>query len=256
MSDLNGKTAIITGGASGIGKAAVLKFIEEGSNVVIADINFEAAEDLANELNSKEEGKALAVKVDVSSFDSVEKLISSAVDKFGSIDIMFNNAGIGGGKPLLEHDPVEDYDRMIDINQKGVYYGILAAARQYTKQDTEGVIINTSSIYGYSAADVAFTYGAAKAAVIQMTKNAAFDLAKYGIRVVAIAPGRVETPIISDAFTKEQIDVFASEQLRNKMTDPKEIADVVAFLGSDKSRAINGTLIHVEDGYSTFKNRQ
>ncbi len=122
---------------------------------------------------------------------------------------------------------------MIRVDQDGVYYGILAAARQFVKQGTPGVIINTSSIYGEQAAELAFTYSAAKAAVISFTRSAAYELAEHGIRVVAITPGRVGTAIINQ-FSAELRATFASEQLRNTMTAPEEIADVVAFLASDE----------------------
>jgi NAD(P)-dependent dehydrogenase (short-subunit alcohol dehydrogenase family) len=252
---LTGKVAIITGGASGIGRATVQKFAREGASVMVADINLDQATALVAELEAGGfEGRFAAVKVDVSVFAQIEAAVQKAVEVFGSIDIIFNNAGIAGGKPLLDHDPAVDYDPMIRVDQDGVYFGILAAARQFVKQGTPGVIINTSSIYGEQAAELAFSYSAAKAAVISFTRSAAYELAEHGIRVVAITPGRVGTAIINQ-FSAELKETFASEQLRNTMTAPEEIADVVAFLASDESNAINGTVVHVDDGYSVFKQR-
>lgn len=249
------KVAVITGGASGIGLATVRKFVAEGAKVVVADIDLAAAEAVVAELDaSGHEGATAAARVDVSDYAQVAATVRRAVDVFGRLDVIFNNAGIAGGKPLLDHDPEVDYVPMMRVDQDGVYYGILAAGRQFRDQGTPGVIINTSSIYGEQAAELAFTYSAAKASVISFTRSAAYELAEYGIRCVAITPGRVGTPIINQ-FSDELKATFASEQLRNTMTAPEEIADVVAFLASDEANVVNGTVVHVDDGYSVFKQR-
>ncbi|GGH36911.1 SDR family NAD(P)-dependent oxidoreductase [Microbacterium album] len=252
---LDGKVAIITGGASGIGRATVHKFVREGAKVLVADIDLARAEQVVAEVEDAGfAGAAAAVAVDVSVFADVEAMVARAVEIFGAVHVIFNNAGIAGGAPLLEHDPAVDYEPMIRVDQHGVYYGILAAGRQMAKQGAGGVIISTSSVYGEQAAELSFTYSAAKAAVISFTRSAAYELAEHGIRAVAITPGRVATPIINQ-FSQELRDTFASEQLRGRLTEPEEIADVVAFLASDESRVINGTVVSVEDGYSVFKQR-
>jgi NAD(P)-dependent dehydrogenase (short-subunit alcohol dehydrogenase family) len=252
---LDGKVAIITGGASGIGRATVHKFVREGARVLVADIDRGRAEQVVAEVEAAGfPGAAAATAVDVSMFADVEAMVARAVEVFGAVHVIFNNAGIAGGAPLLEHDPVTDYEPMIKVDQNGVYYGILAAGRQMARQGTGGVIISTSSVYGEQAAELAFSYSAAKAAVISFTRSAAYELAEHGIRAVAITPGRVATPIINQ-FSDELRATFASEQLRGALTDPEEIADVVAFLASDESRVINGTVVSVDDGYSVFKQR-
>lgn len=252
---LEGKVALITGGASGIGRATVEKFVREGAKVMIADINAESAQQVADEIATGEfEGTVAAVGVNVAVFAEVEAAVARAVEVFGKLDVIFNNAGIAGGKPLLDHDPEVDYAPMMRVDQDGVYYGILAAGRQFRDQGTGGVIINTSSIYGEQAAELSFTYSAAKASVIAFTRSAAYELAEFGVRSVAITPGRVSTPIINQ-FSDDLKATFASEQLRNTMTAPEEIANVVAFLASDESNVINGTVVHVDDGYSVFKKR-
>ena len=195
---LDGKVALITGGASGIGLATVRKFVREGAKVMIADINLDQAEAAAQAISNEGfEGSIAAVRVDVSVYAEVEAAVARAVEVFGKLDVIFNNAGIAGGKPLLDHDPAVDYEPMIRIDQDGVYYGILAAGRQFRDQGTGGVIISTSSIYGEQAAELSFTYSAAKAAVISFTRSAAYELAQFGVRAVAITPGRVGTPIIN-----------------------------------------------------------
>lgn len=252
---LEGKAAVITGGASGIGRATVLKFVREGANVVIADMNLAQAEAVVGEVDALGfGGAAVAIRTDVSVYADLEAAVALSVERFGKLDCIFNNAGIAGGKPLLDHDPEVDYAPMIRIDQDGVYYGILAAGRQFRDQGTGGVIISTSSIYGEQAAELAFTYSAAKAAVISFTRSAAYELAQYGVRAVAVTPGRVGTAIINQ-FSEELRATFASEQLRGTMTAPEEIADVVAFLASDEANVINGTVVHVDDGYSVFKKR-
>lgn len=252
---LDGKVALITGGASGIGLATVQKFVREGAKVMIADINLDQAQAAADAVAAAGfEGSVAAVGVDVSVYAQVEAAVARAVEVFGKLDVIFNNAGIAGGRPLLEHDPATDYEPIIRVDQDGVYYGILAAGRQFRKQGTGGVIVSTSSIYGEQAAELSFTYSAAKAAVISFTRSAAYELAEYGVRAVAITPGRVGTPIINQ-FSDELKAVFAAEQLRNKMTEPEEIANVVAFLASDEANVINGTVVSVDDGYSVFKQR-
>ncbi len=252
---LNGKVAVITGSGSGIGRASALKFAREGAKVVVADLNLEAAQAVVAEIEAAGfPGAAAAVAVDVSSWEQMQAMVASAVEAFGQIDVLFNNAGIGGGQPLLEHEPEKHYYPIVRIDQDGVYFGILAAARQFVKQGTPGVIINSSSIYGETVAANTFSYSAAKAAVISMTRSAALDLAEHGIRVVAIAPGRVMTPMM-EKFSPARLAFMGTEQLRGKMTDPSEIANVVAFLASDESNVINGTLVNVEDGYTVFKTR-
>lgn len=252
---LTGKVAIITGGASGIGRATVHKFVSKGAKVVIADINIEAAEGVANEVTEAGfPGATSPYRIDVSQYADLVGVVDHAVATFGKLDVIFNNAGIAGGRRLLDHDPDADYHPMMRVDMDGVYYGILAAGRQFRKQGTGGVIISTSSIYGEQAAELSFTYSAAKAAVISFTRSAAYELAEYGVRAVAITPGRVGTPIINQ-FSAELRATFAAEQLRNKLTEPEEIANAVAFLASDEANAINGTVVSVDDGYSVFKQR-
>ena len=161
---LDGKVALITGGASGIGRATVLKFVREGAQVLIADMNLAQAEGVVAEVEALGfAGAAAATQTDVSVFADVEAAVARAVEVFGKLDVIFNNAGIAGGKALLDHDPAVDYAPMIRVDQDGVYYGILAAGRQFRDQGTGGVIISTSSIYGEQAAELAFSYSAAKA---------------------------------------------------------------------------------------------
>lgn len=248
---LKGKVAIVTGGAGGIGSVTVEKMVAEGARVVVADLDLDKAQEVVDRVGAD---SAVAAKVDVSNFEDMTALIQTAVDAFGKLDIMFNNAGIAGGRPLLEHEPERDYFPMIRIDQDSVYFGILAAARQFIAQGSPGVIINTSSIYGESAAENAFSYGAAKAAVISFTRSAAYELGPHGIRVVAITPGRVNT-IMIQRLGEKLGELFRTQQATGKLTEPEEIANTVAFLASDEASAITGSVVRVEEGYSAFKQR-
>jgi NAD(P)-dependent dehydrogenase (short-subunit alcohol dehydrogenase family) len=253
--ELEGKVAVVTGGASGIGRATVHTMLREGARVVIGDVDVERAQSVVEEAAAAgHDGRVVVVRTDVSSWPDVQNLVAQAVETFGRVDVMFNNAGIPGGFPLLDHDPDTHYHPVMRIDLDGVYHGILAAARQFVAQGTPGVIVNTSSIYGQSAGERAFTYGAAKAGVISFTRSAAMELAEHGIRVVAITPGRARTPILA-RFSDELNEFMASEQMRGRLTEPDEIAEVVTFLASDRANAINGTVVSVDDGYIAFKNR-
>jgi len=246
---------LITGGASGIGLSTAEVLLERGASVILADVRQEPLAAVVKDLESRGfEGRIAGVLTDVRSYEQVEAAVAQAAARFGRLDGIFNNAGIGVGAPLLDHDPATDWDPVIGINQTGVYYGILAAARQFVRQGGGGVIINSSSIYGHQAAELVTAYSAAKAAVMSLTRSAAFELAPHGVRVVGIAPGRVRTPILAQ-FPDELNDYFATEQLRGKLTEPREIGTLVAFLLSEDANAINGTTVFADDGYASFKMR-
>ncbi|MDX1818588.1 MAG: SDR family oxidoreductase [Marinobacter sp.] len=246
---LNGKVAVLTGACGGIGQAIVKKLVAEGARVMAADLDGDRLDTLKSA-----HGDAVATQVvDVTRYDQVEALIAAAAEAFGQVDIVLNNAGIGLPKPLLDHDPVEDFEPVTAVNQKGVYYGILAGARQFRKQETTGVIINTSSVYGDMASELTFTYNVSKAAVDMMTKCAALELGQAGIRVCAVAPGRVDTPMLRQYEQLGLWEHIRREQMRQTFTQPEEIANVVAFLASEDASCINGCTVHASDGFENFK---
>ena len=166
---LQDKVSVVTGACGGIGQAIVEKFVAEGASVVAVDLDREKAEELARPY----QGKVLGLGVDVTDFAQVEAMLDAAVQQFGTLDTVVNNAGIGIPKMLLEHDPVQDFDVVTQVNQKGVYHGILAGGRKLRDLGKPGAILNTSSIYGQMAAEMSFTYNVSKAAVDMMTKSAA-----------------------------------------------------------------------------------
>ncbi|MFS8514858.1 MAG: SDR family NAD(P)-dependent oxidoreductase, partial [Planifilum fulgidum] len=187
---LREKVAIVTGGARGIGRAAALELAQEGATVVVGDINPVGGERTVAEIEGQG-GSALFVQTDTSIYDSVEALVQDTLRAFGRLDIMFNNAGIGNRQVSVLDMPLEEYHRTVAVNQHGVFYGIKAAGN--AMKEKGGVIINTASVYGFFADRRHFPYHASKGAVVMMTKAAALELARYNIRVVAVAPGLVDT---------------------------------------------------------------
>lgn len=249
----DGKVAVITGAASGIGRATAVKMAGEGANVVVADINDDGGQETVRQISSGG-GTARFVHVDTANYDSVEALVASAVETFGHLDIMFNNAGIGNQQTSVLDIPVDDYHRTVSVNQHGVFYGIKAAGRQLREQGGGGVIINTSSVFGFIADRNQFPYHASKGAVVMMTKSAALELARYNTRVVAIAPGLIETGIIQGwkddpAVWKE----LQKAQMRRHVGQPEDVANLVAFLASDEASFCNGQVYFVDDGVASFK---
>ena len=247
---LQGKVIVITGAGSGIGKQTSFKLAEQGAIIVAADYNVEAAQETVDAIQQKG-GTASAVKVDVAKAESVEAMVEAAVANHGTINGIFNNAGIGLVKPFLEMDPAS-YHRVVDVDQHGVYYGMYYAAKKMVELGVTGAtIVNTASIYGTMVSIGSFNYHAAKAAVIAMTKSGAVELAQYGIRVVGIAPGFIQTPIIGE--NQEFLDMLAQQHMRKKLIQPEKVAEVVTFLFSEKADAINGQVIPVDDGFLSFK---
>ncbi len=191
---LEGKVGVITGSADGIGKATALRFAKEGAKVVVSDVNEKLGQQVVEQIKESG-GEAIFVKTDVTVFEEMEALVEAAVETFGSIDIMFNNAGIGMNKPFLDHGP-EDYHKVVNVNQHGVYYGMLAAARKMKELGSKGVIINNASVFGFVGTLGIAGYQAAKGAVVMLTKHGALELAPFGIRVVGVGPAAVNTNIV------------------------------------------------------------
>ncbi len=247
---LDNQAIIVTGGASGIGHQAALALAAEGANLIVADSNIDGAAKVAAELTRKGV-KAFPLEVDVSKAAEVEAMVDFAVAKLGTLNGLFSNAGIGLVKPFLEMDPAA-YHKVIEVDQHSVYYGMYYAAKKMVALGAKGTFVNTASIYGTMAALGSFNYNAAKAAVIMMTRSAALELAPHGIRVVAVAPGFIDTPILgTDAAMKEAL---AKQHLHGKLIEPEKVASVVAFLFTDAASAINGSTIPVDDGFQIFKN--
>ncbi|MBB6450865.1 NAD(P)-dependent dehydrogenase (short-subunit alcohol dehydrogenase family) [Geomicrobium halophilum] len=248
---LKGKVAIITGAGSGIGRATALEFAREGASVVVADRNVQTGQETVEKMN-KLNKTAIFVEVDVTSYESVEALVSQAVDRFGKLDIMHNNAGINMAPHSVKDTPIEDYHQTVNVNQHGVFYGIQAASN--AMKENGGVIINTASIYAYIADRNRFAYHASKGAVVSMTRAAALDLARHNIRVTGIAPGLIETDIVQE--WKKDPEIWAKiekAQMRRKAGKPEDVAKLVTFLASDDASFMNAHIHYIDDGAAAFK---
>ena len=249
QNSLKDQVIIVTGGASGIGKETAKALNQFGAKLVIADFNIKGAEETAFML-SRNGTEAKAYQIDVSKAEEVEKMVDWTAQTFGSLNGIFNNAGIGLVKPFLEMDP-KSYLKVIEVDQHSVYYGMYYAAKKMVQLGTKGTFVNTASIYGFEAETGSFNYNAAKAAVVMMCKSAALELANYGIRVVGVAPGFIDTPILgTDEKMKQGL---ANQHMHKKLINPERVASVVAFLFSEEASAINGSTIPIDDGFLSYK---
>lgn len=247
--ELENQVIVVTGGASGIGREACLALARKGADLIVADFNVAGAEAVAAEVQALGR-RAHAFKVDVSKADEVKALVDFAVEKLGTLNGMFNNAGIGLVKPFLEMEPA-DYLKVIEVDQHSVYYGLLYGARKMVELGVKGAFVNTASIYGSIAARGSFNYNAAKAAVVSMSRSGALELAEHGIRVVGVAPGFIDTPILGDDPAAKA--PLAAQHMHNRLIQPEKVASVVAFLFTDAASAVNGSTVAVDDGFLAFK---
>lgn len=254
--DISGKNAVITGGAMGIGFGIARRFVEAGANVVIADVNLEAAEAAANRL-SDGPGKAVAMRADVSQDDSGDKMVERCVNEFGSVNILVNNAGIFPSVPMLDMQPAL-FDKVMAINLKGLAFACKAAASQMIKQGHGGKIINIASIDSLHPSMVGLAaYDASKGGVLMFTKNFALEVAPHNILVNAIAPGGIATegtsdPLEGGKMTKEELEQvmegFKKMIPLGRMGEPDDIAKATVFLASPAADYMTGEMIVVDGG--------
>ena len=248
MSHLQGRRALVTGGARGIGRAITEKFIAEGAQVVIADINEQEAAETAEQL-----GDAVhSVACDVTSAEQITAAVAATTSKFGGLDILVNNAGIELVGPLLETDD-DDFRKLTDIDLTGVFLGMKYALPALL--ETRGNIVNMASVAGTGGTPLLGAYAASKAGVIQLTRVAGVELRDHGIRVNAVCPGFVDTSMIERSggaigalLGTSFSDVVAAKQSR--LGTAEEVADVVAFLASDRARWTTGAHYILDGGLS------
>jgi len=248
--DLKDKVAIVTGARRGMGITHALVLAKAGAKVVVADISLEDCQKVVEEIE-KNGGEAIAVKCDVSKKEEVKEMVKETVEKFGKVDILVNNAGITQFKPFLELTE-EEWDRTIDINLKGYFLCAQATAEEMAKQKA-GVIVNIASV-AMGQQGIGFPtlvhYCASKGGIVGMTEALAVELAPFGIRVNAIAPGMIDTPMI-DPVKKDPgtMEAMLARVPMHRVGKPEEVSNLVLFLASDASSYITGSTVVIDGGW-------
>jgi len=250
MLELKDKVAIITGARRGMGKSHALKLAKVGAKVVVSDISQEECQLVVDEIK-KEKGEAIAVKCDATKKEEVDNMIKAAVDKWGKVDILVNNAGICQFKPFLELTE-EEWDRTLNINLKGYFLCAQAAAKEMAKQKS-GVIINIASVamgqQGIGFPNIVH-YCASKGGIVGMTEALAVELAPYNIRVNAISPGMIETPMIDPVKQDPKImEAMLARVPMRRVGKPEEVSNLVLFLASDVSSYMTGSTVVIDGGW-------
>ena len=245
----HGYIALVTGAAQGMGLATAKAFAQSGASVVLSDVNLDALQ-IATDQITKDGGKAISIQCDVSKEEQVKEMIEQTISKFGKLDVAYNNAGINTLEIEIADLSRADYDRIISINQNGIWFSMQYEIRQMLKQKS-GVIVNCSSLAGFVGARGRAAYSASKYAVIGMTKSAALEYATRGIRVNAICPGMFETPM-ADFITegnREVLKEMTKAAPMGRLGQPEEIADAVLWLCSDASSYVTGDALWVDGGF-------
>ena len=246
------KVAVVTGGNSGIGKEVARRFVAEGGSVVVNGRNAAKTAAAVAEIDPTRQ-RAMAHVGDIALPAVSEAAVRTALDRFGRLDILFNNAGIFGPKPFLDVDEAE-YDRFVDIILKGKFFAAKAAAKAMKAAGRGGAIVQTGSMWGLQAigATPSAAYSAAKAGVHALTKNLAIELAPHNIRVNAIAPGVIETPVFNTFLTPEQVSqilpTFNAMHPLGRNGQPVDAAEALLFLASDQASFITGVILPVDGG--------
>ncbi|WP_140938568.1 SDR family NAD(P)-dependent oxidoreductase [Sphingobacterium lumbrici] len=244
MGQLQDKVAIVTGGASGIGKAIVELFVKEGAKVVISDLNEQLGHQLVNELG---DGSTLFIKADSSSAEDNKKIVEAAIENFGALHIAVNNAGIGGDAAIVGDYPLDSWKKVIDINLNGVFYGMHYQLPEIEK--VGGSIINMASILGQVGFAQSSAYVAAKHGVVGLTKSAGWEYGTKGVRINAIGPGFITTPLIDTNLDQATTDYLATQHALQRLGKPQEVAELALWLASDKSSFVTGSYYPVDGGY-------
>jgi NAD(P)-dependent dehydrogenase (short-subunit alcohol dehydrogenase family) len=241
MSDeLAGKMAIVTGGAGGIGRGIVEQFVAEGARVLIADIDEERGADLAAQLGAA----AAFQRTDVGDADDTQRAVDAAVERFGGLHVMVNNAGISGPRSRFLDDELGDFEAQMRVNVLGVMLGCQRAGRHMAERGG-GSIINTTSIGGINAGGGLITYRATKAAVVHMTRCIAIDLAPHDIRVNCVAPAHIPTNINASL---DQSAIVRRMQPLQRVGSPQDVANAMVYLASDRSAQVTGIVLPVDGG--------
>ncbi len=245
---LRGKVALVTGGASGIGEACVLALARAGARVAIVDLNEVRGAQVVQEA-TQSESEAIFLRVDVSEPQSVEQMVADTVATFGRLDIAVNNAGISGeANPTADYS-IADWQRVIDINLNSVFYCMHYEIPQMLQQGG-GSIINMTSILGTVGFATAPAYVAAKHGIVGLTKSAALEYGRQGLRINSVGPGFIKTPLLADSLDDQTQAYLAELHALGRMGEPEEVASLVTFLASDEASFLTGGYYLVDGGYT------
>jgi NAD(P)-dependent dehydrogenase (short-subunit alcohol dehydrogenase family) len=245
--ELSGKTAVITGGGSGIGRDCALVFAQNGAKVAVADLSIEAAEETARLIGESGAPLASILQLDVSSEVDVREILGGFLAR-DSVDVLVNSAGIGVTRPFLETE-VALLDKVHAVNLRGTFLCAQEAARAMVRQGTGGAIVNIGSASGARGNAGRAAYGSAKAAVANLTQVMAVELASHGIRVNCVAPGPIETPLVAGAHSAQTRRAWFDELPIARYGQVREVAEAVLFLASDRASYINGHVLYVDGGF-------
>lgn len=244
MAKLQDKVAVITGGISGIGKAAAELFAGEGAKLVLVDLDESKGRDVVSKLEEKGY-EAIFVQADVTSEEDAENVFSKTMEKFGAVNVLFNNAGIGASKPTHEIS-YEEYRKTVNVDLDGVFLFAQNAIKQMLKQENGGVIVNTASMYGWIGAPGSAAYNAAKGGVVNLTRSLGVEYASENIRVNALCPGYIDTPIIPE----EMKATLRQATPMGRLGLSEEMAKGALFLASDDSSFMTGQSLIVDGGFT------
>lgn len=252
---LKDKVVLITGAAGGIGIAAAKAFAKEGAKLALVDLNEDALKKASEQVEASE---IFIVSADVTKEEQVKNYVDKTVEKYGRIDVFINNAGVNGANATITEQPEENLRFVMDVNFFGVYYGLKYVLRVMQEQKS-GSVVNTASNGGWLGAPGMSVYVASKHAVVGLTKTAALEMASYGVRVNAVAPGatntdmmrRIEKNAAGEEHAEEAKKAFAAAVPMGRYATPEEIADLMVYLGSDKSSFIDGTIVRIDGGMSS-----
>lgn len=246
---LEGKVAVITGGASGMGRDTALRFVEEGAAVVVGDLNESNGDDLMQEADRLGIGERLAFrKTNVAEEDDVAAMVDTAVSRFGRLDCIFNNAGVGGAFGPITETAVEEWDFTMAVLVRGVFLGMKHAGRVLKRQNQGGSIISTASIAGLSGGAGPHCYSGAKAAVANLTRAVACEMAPYRVRVNAIAPGAIRTPLLHSGRPEKMEALARSKTPWPRLGEGRDIANAALYLASDESEFMTGQIMVLDGG--------